>query len=172
MLPSVCPHFSVLDTSFLQPRVLSNSLPLDIEHSSSRSVERELQHLMAEYMTVAVRRIANTASEEDIQSFFNRKIPDNDPVVKALVNDANHAFKSATVTFKGRTKAECKAVIKKLKDPLHRTLCDGIGVSSTLDFDENFLGLTELANNCAYDENPYFEYASHSLACFPTAEAL
>ena len=107
-------------------------------------------------MTVSVRRIAITASKEDIQRFFKEAIPDGDPIVNSPVKDANHAFKSATVTFKGRTKAECRATIKKLKDS-HRTLDDGTGGKSTLDFDEDFLGLTKLASGYKNDENPYFE---------------
>ena len=135
------------------------------------SVARKLRLLMEEYMTISVRRIAITASEDDIQRFFKEKIPDGDPIVKSLVNDANHVFKSATVTFKGRTKAECKATIEKLKDPSHRTLRDGTGISSTLDFDGDFLGLTELANRCATDEKPYFEYVLRSFVCLPMSKA-
>ena len=113
---------------------------------------------MAEYATLSARRIAITASEEDVQHFFESKIPGGDPVVKSFVNDANRVFKSATVTFKGKTKAACKATIERLNDPSHQTLVDGTGTISILDFDGDFLGLTELANRCADDEHPYFEY--------------
>ena len=123
-------------------------------------------------MTLSVRQIAITASKEDVQDFFARKIPDGDPIVKSLVNDANRVFKSATVTFKGRTKAECKATIERLKDPNCRTLLDGTGISSNLDFDGDFLGLTELANRCAFDEKPHFEYVLRPFTCSSNFEYL
>ena len=108
-------------------------------------------------MTLSVEGIAITASEKEVQRFFDGIIPGGDPIVKPLVSDVNSAFKSATVTFRGRTKAECKAIFEKLKEH-HRTLRDGTGTSSTLDYGADFVGLTELANRCANDERPHFEY--------------
>ena len=119
---------------------------------------------MEEYTTMLVRRIAITASEREIQSFFEEKIPNGDPVVKSLVSDANRVSKSVTVTFKGRTKADCKAIIEKLRGPSNSILHDSTGTTSILDFDEDVLGLTELANRCANDEKPYFEYVIHSFS--------
>ncbi len=113
---------------------------------------------MEQYVTLSVRRIAITASTDDVQNFFATKIPGGDPVVNSLVSDTNCVFQNATVTFKGRTKVECNATIKRLQDTKHRTLVDGAGTTSILDFDVDFLGLTELANRCANDEKPYFEY--------------
>lgn len=76
------------------------------------------------------------------------KIPKGDPLVMSLPSEANHVSKSATVTLRGRTKSECKASISH----------DSTGTTSILDFDEDFLGLTELANRCVNDEKHYFEY--------------
>ena len=109
-------------------------------------------------MTILVRRIAITVSLNEFETFIAEKIPEGDPVVKSLVYDANRAFKSATVTFKGSTKAQCKATIERLKNSDDNILRDDTGTISTLDFDEDFLGITELANWCAEDEKPYFEY--------------
>ena len=117
-------------------------------------------------MTLSVEGIAITATEREVQRFFDEAIPGGDPIVKPLVSSAYRAFKSATVTFGGRTKAECKATFEKLKEH-HRTLLDGTGTSSTLDYGEDFIGLTELANRCANDERPCFEYVLNSLACLP-----
>lgn len=117
-------------------------------------------------MTLSVERIAITATEGEVQRFFNETIPGGDPIVKPLASNVNRAFKSATVTFRGRTKAECKATFEKLKEH-HRTLLDGTGTPSTLDYGEDFVGLTELANRCANDERPCFEYVLKPLACLP-----
>ena len=113
---------------------------------------------MAEYATLCVRKIAITASPNDIERFLAAKIPDGDPVVNSLVNDANGVFKTATVTFKGRNKAACEATIRALKSSSGSPLQDEAGIVSDLDFDSEFLGLTELANGCVQDEEPYFEY--------------
>lgn len=117
-------------------------------------------------MTLSVDGIAITASEREVQRFFDEIIPDGDPIVKPLVSDMNRAFKSATVTFRGRTEAERKAIFEKLREH-HRTLIDGTGTSSTLDYGEDFVGLTELANRCANDERPCFEYVQNSFAWLP-----
>ena len=123
-------------------------------------------------MTISVRRIAFTTSWAELQRFVTEKIPDGDPIVESLVNDANLVFKSATVTFKGSTKAKCKATIQMLKDSDDKTLVDETGTRSTLDFDADFLGITELANRCVNDENPSFEWVFREFMCLSVSENL
>ena len=121
-------------------------------------------------MTISVRRIAVTVSLDEFQTFISEKIPDGDPIVKSFVNNANRAFKSATVTFKGSTKAKCKATIEKLRDSDDNILIDDTGTTSTFDFDGDFIGITELANRCAHDEEPYFEYVFREFTCLSVSE--
>lgn len=114
---------------------------------------------MKDYVTISVRRIAVTALEEDVQRFFSKRIGEYDPFVRPLVTDTSGVSKATTVSFRGKSKAACLKTIEKLEEITTQCeLYDGTGTSSTLALDPAFLGLTLLSNNCADDEEPYFEY--------------
>jgi hypothetical protein len=109
------------------------------------------------YATVSVKYISPTANEDDVLRFFRERIPDSDPIVSPLIQDTNSPTRSTTITFKGKNKAACQKSIRSLSNSSQCDLSDSAGITSTLSFSGDFLGLTVLANNCAPDEDPYFE---------------
>jgi hypothetical protein len=126
------------------------------QSQTTACVDRHHSIIMA-YATVSVKNIAPTANEDDVLRFFRERIPDSDPIVSPLIQDTNSPTKSTTITFKGKNKAACQKSIRSLSNLSQCDLSDSAGITSTLSFSGDFLGLTVLANNCAPDEDPYFE---------------
>lgn len=112
---------------------------------------------MSEFCTLCARQIALTASIDDVQRFFSDSIPEAEPFVNSLVIESHRSSRCATVTFKGPSKDACLETIDSLNLLTKRSLTDSSGTTSELEFDGRFLGITPLANNCADDEEPYFE---------------
>lgn len=127
-----------------------------INSKSLHGLDRRHSIKMA-YATISVKNIASTANEDDVLRFFRERIPGSDPIVGPLIQDTNSPTKSTTITFKGKNKASCQKSIRGLSNSSQCDLSDSAGITSTLSFSGDFLGLTVLANNCAPDEDPYFE---------------